>query len=127
MNIARLSRALRAVRGLRCVEKLKRLCTPQLTCARPCVSTMQCTLIARGPIELAPLRKLRAITPSRLRLAPRRLAKAITSTDKPSRSAAELYGERDYCSVVASQLDWASQNEYALDYPLLHGDIGQHT
>ena len=31
-------------------------------------------LIARGPIELAPLRKPRAITPSRLRLAPRRLA-----------------------------------------------------
>ena len=35
----------------------------------------------------------------------------MTSTDKPSRSAAELHGERDCHSVIASQHDWASNNE----------------
>ena len=69
--------------------------------------------IVRVPIELTPLRKAKGYYPLAFALAPRRLGcKTIPPRDKPSRSAAELYGERDDHSVFwGCQLDWHSDCE----------------
>ena len=69
--------------------------------------------IVRVPIELAPLRKAKGYYPLAFALAPRRLGcKTITPRDKPSRSAAELYGEHgDHSVFWGCQLDWHSDCE----------------
>ena len=74
--------------------------------------------IARGPIRVGTPKKAKGYYPIAFVLSSSTASrKAMISTDKPPRSAAELYGERNYCSVprymlyVASQLDWAFENE----------------
>ena len=54
-------------------------------------------VIARGPNDLAPPEKAKGYYPIAFALSSSTAScKAITSTGKPSRSAAELYGERQW-------------------------------
>ena len=71
-----------------------------------CTPTPHAVPTAQAPLDSSwhPWRKAKG---SRLRLAPRRLVRQrIISRDRPSRSAAELYGERDYYSALGSQHEW---------------------